>query len=508
MPRDIKTKETIKEIKVKDDKKNIKHFIRDKDISTKDFIKEEDNKDVSKSNPNIKATNQVVDTAKAVTVKSTRRTKRFISEKRKLNKRNNVKEKTSLEIVKDSFESPNYTKIKTNWKSNKIVLQSNYKTQMKSHFLFKQQKKAKEAINTTSKSRNAFIKVTDAVKIIYTFVKNAVTSVSNIISLGIGLLLLIVISLFIGVFGSLSDNSLYGVSVSPLSEEVLAYTDMISKYTEQYEIEEFTPLIQAIMMHESKGLGVDPMNSSTFIYNTKYPDGIRNAEYSINVGVHYLADCLKQAKVNNPSDTEQIYLAIQGYDYGLEYIEWAVNNFGGYSKANAKVYLDIKKEQTDNNFDGSASYASNVWIYYRGSGSRIVEIAKAQIGNIGGRKYWEWYGFDSRVEWCACFVSWCAEQSGDLNVTIPRFSGVDYGMAWYKEKGDWRDSDYIPSSGDIIFFDWDYDNDPDHVGIVEKVEGNNVYTIEGNSKDRCRNKKYSLNYKSIIGYGTTNFIAY
>lgn len=95
----------------------------------------------------------------------------------------------------------------------------------------------------------------------------------------------------------------------------------------------------------------------------------------------------------------------------------------------------------------------------------------------------------------------CAEQSGDLNVTIPRFSGVDYGMEWYKENGNWRDSNYISSSGDIVFFDWDYDNDPDHVGIVEKVEGNSIYTIEGNSKDRCTNKSYNLKSSSILGYG-------
>lgn len=322
------------------------------------------------------------------------------------------------------------------------------------------------------------------------------------ISLGIGLLLLIVISLFTGVFGSLSDNSLYGVAVSPLSEEVLAYTDIISKYTEQYEIEEFTSLVQAIMMHESKGLGEDPMDSSLFIYNIEYPDGIKNAEYSINVGVHYLADCLEQADVNEPSDTKQIYLSIQAYDYGLEYIEWAVNNFGGYSKANAKVYLDMKKEETYNNFDGSASYVPNVWIYYRGSGSRIVEIAKAQIGNIGGRKYWEWYGFDSRVEWCACFVSWCANESGDLDKTIPRFSGVDQGMIWFKNHNKWKGCSYTPYVGDIIFFDWEQDGDPDHVGIVEKVENGDVYTVEGNSKDEVRAKHYSQNYKSIYGYGT------
>lgn len=142
-----------------------------------------------------------------------------------------------------------------------------------------------------------------------------------------------------------------------------------------------------------------------------------------------------------------------------------------------------------------------MWVYYRGSNARIVEIAKSQIGNIGGEKYWSWYGFESRVEWCAIFVSWCAQQSGDLNITVPRFAGVDSGMAWYKEKNSWRNSDYVPSPGDVVFFDWDLDNDPDHVGIVEKVEDNKLYTIEGNSNDKCRNKVYDIFSFYIFGFG-------
>lgn len=175
MPRDIKTKDTIKDVKVKDDKKNIKHFIRDKNISTKDSSKGENNKDDTKSNPNIKATNQVIDTAKTVTVESSIKIKKFISQRKRQRKRNNINEKTQIEISKNSFKTPIYTKIKINGKSDKIVVQSDYKTQMKSHFLFKQQKKAKEAINTTSKSGYTFRKITDAVKITYTFVKNTVT---------------------------------------------------------------------------------------------------------------------------------------------------------------------------------------------------------------------------------------------------------------------------------------------------------------------------------------------
>mgnify|MGYP004468002685 FL=1 len=50
---------------------------------------------------------------------------------------------------------------------------------------------------------------------------------------------------------------------------------------------------------------------------------------------------------------------------------------------------------------------------------QLVELAKGQVGNVGGAPYWSWYGFDSRVAWCACFVSWCYGQAG---LSEPRFA--------------------------------------------------------------------------------------
>ena len=134
----------------------------------------------------------------------------------------------------------------------------------------------------------------------------------------------------------------------------------------------------------------------------------------------------------------------------------------------------------------------------------IVQIAFSQLGNVGGQPYWSWYGFKSRVEWCAIFVSWVADQAGYLERgIIPKFSGVSNGINWFKAVGEWKGPGYIPNSGDIIFFDWETDGSSDHVGIVEKVENNKVFTIEGNSTDdTARQKEYSINSKFIFGYGT------
>ena len=142
---------------------------------------------------------------------------------------------------------------------------------------------------------------------------------------------------------------------------------------------------------------------------------------------------------------------------------------------------------------------------------QIVDVARSQLGNVGGEPYWSWYGFPSRVEWCACFVSWCADQCGYIDsVVIPRFSGCEQGVNWFQARDLWLDGSATPSSGMIIFFDWveddgTQDGSSDHVGIVEKVENGRVYTIEGNSGDACQQNSYPIGYFEILGYGTPKY---
>ena len=139
------------------------------------------------------------------------------------------------------------------------------------------------------------------------------------------------------------------------------------------------------------------------------------------------------------------------------------------------------------------------------SDSDIVKVAQEQLGNVGGQPYWSWYGFSSRVEWCACFVSWCANECGYIeNNLIPKYSVCDTGVNWFKTKGEWLDGTEEPQAGMIIFFDWasdGLDGNSDHTGIVEKVENGRVYTIEGNSSDACQENSYPLGHYEILGYG-------
>ena len=133
----------------------------------------------------------------------------------------------------------------------------------------------------------------------------------------------------------------------------------------------------------------------------------------------------------------------------------------------------------------------------------LVELAKRQVGNVGGQPYWSWYGFNSRVEWCACFVSWCY---GQMGLSEPRFAACQFqGIPWFQSHGQWGARGYDNlAPGDAIFFDWDLDGSADHVGIVIGTDGSRVYTVEGNSGDACKIRSYDVNYECIKGYGLMN----
>ena len=233
-----------------------------------------------------------------------------------------------------------------------------------------------------------------------------------------------------------------------------------------------------------------------------------------------LKAALISAEVENPIDMEHIKLALQGYNFGNGYISWAKTNYGGYSYANAVEFSTMQAARLGWNSYGDTQYPAHVLRYYpygraftSGFNQAIVEVALTQLGNVGGAPYWSWYGFNSRVEWCACFVSWCANECGYIDAgVIPKFAGRVWGVEWFRDRGLWQDNSYEPRPGDIIFFDWDnkgssgpQDGESDHVGIVEKVENGTVYTVEGNSGDSCRENHYAIGYYEILGYGMPQY---
>ena len=259
----------------------------------------------------------------------------------------------------------------------------------------------------------------------------------------------VVLILIVGIIGGAAflGNS---QSSEALSAEVLAHTPAIQKYASEFGIPEYVPAIQAIMMQESGGRGTDPMQASECPYNTQYPNtpgAIQDADYSIKVGIQYYADCVREAGCQSPQDMDKLKLSWQGYNYGNGYISWALEKFGGYSEANALQFSQEQAAAHGWSGYGDPEYVPHVMRYYSGGGwfaglfgnGQLVTIAKSQLGNEGGEKFWSWWGFTERQEWCACFVSWCADQAGLIQSgAVPKFSLCTDGKNWFQNQGKWQ----------------------------------------------------------------------
>ena len=320
----------------------------------KQYAKRKENKIIKSQNQNIYASTS--------SSSSHHKSDKAVSENNTLNKRKTVQK--DLKIKKDSKSLPIKNKnipIKKETANHKT-----YQHKIRRFIKLKNYKQIKDSSKNSNRIKKGTQSAMKTLKGSLTFIRRTALSVSNLVGAGISLILLLVLLLFISVFAALSDNSSVSSTNAPLSAEVLAYTDTIEKYAKQYEMEDYIPIIQAVMMQESGGKGTDPMQSSECPYNTKYPNkpnAIQEPGYSIDVGIHYLSDCFKSAQVKDSFDNEHIFLALQGYNYGNGYIDWAVKNFGGYSKANAKVFSDQKKAELGTDVYGDPNYVEHVMRY-------------------------------------------------------------------------------------------------------------------------------------------------
>ncbi len=374
-------------------------------------------------------------------------------------------------------------------------------------------KQTKDKVKRKVKSFKQYLKkMGDVISKILHATSKGTKALIAVCSIGgsLAFLILLVVIVFGGALSMVGGEN--SSTILPVNEKVEAYEPIIRQYASRHGISEYVELIKAIMMQESGGRGLDPMQSSESGYNTRFPrhpNGITDPEYSVECGVKAIKNCLEQAEVESPVDMEHIKLALQGYNFGNGYISWAKNNYGGYSLGNAEEFSKMMAERMGWTSYGDTKYVPHVLRYYvfgrtpLGIGNQmIVAVAESQIGNVGGEPYWRWYGFDNRVEWCACFVSWCADQCGYIDSgLVPKFSLCSDGAKWFQNQGRFLDGSSVPVAGSIIFFDWGDDGSVNHVGIVKKVEKGTVYTIEGNSGNRCRERSYVIGDSRIYGYG-------
>ena len=204
----------------------------------------------------------------------------------------------------------------------------------------------------------------------------------------------------------------------------------------------------------------------------------------------------KGCSVRQKQAAQIVYIMSLSSNTGAEFVNTFTSCF-------AAGQNDIQIVESVNAMFGIAINPDDLTALLPAFSSDIVAVASQEIGNVGGEKYWRWYGFESRTAWCACFVSWCADQCGLIEAgLLPKFASCSDGIAWLRAHDQWRGSGRDPQPGMLIFFDWGLNGSPDHVGIVESVDGDRVFTIEGNTTDSCRRRSYPLRSPVIIGYGT------
>ncbi len=341
----IKTKQSIQTIKTKNSKENLTHFIKQQTIQSKESNKEDSSS--PKANASARAIDKISNTAKSTAYESAFRAKKYVKQKLEQHRTKKQIERTTA-IMNSSIPKVTYMSKAKRYVQKKINASSI--------------KEAADRIIT----RPAIQTSAKFISASFNIVKKTIGGINALLSFGTGVILIVIMTLFIGTFSVLAQDDGSNSMIIPLSPEVIAYEETITRYAEENGIEDFVTILEAIMMQESKGLGDDPMQCSESVFNTKYPrvpNGISDPEYSIECGVKTFADCLNRANVKDKSDTEHLYLAIQGYNYGNGYIEWAISNFGGYSKYNAQLFSDEMKAKLNASTYGDPEYVDHVMQY-------------------------------------------------------------------------------------------------------------------------------------------------
>lgn len=432
-----------------------------------------------------------------------------------------LKNSKDNKIIKESKKIASNNFVSSNIKNSKVVIKTNNEVLKKTEKISKESvKKSKRILNFAKNTAKLTIKnvkdsLDTSIKAIRSIVIGTKALISAIIAGGWVVIIFIILICLIGLFCS----SVFGIFFS--SEKMKDGDVTISLVIKDLN-NEFAKKISDIQKNNVYDDYVINSNRSEWkdvlaLYAVKVTNGNNNIDVitmdnnkiatlkeifwqmnEIKVSVNDEMVNEETTDENGNIEINEVQKKILHIDITSKTVEKMADiyDFNSYQRKQLNELLNDKYSK----LWSSVIYGNLV------GNSDIVSIANSQLGNIGGEIYWRWYGFNSRVEWCAIFVSWAAEQTGYIESGIvPKFSSCSSGVQWFKMLGLWKDKAYIPKSGDIIFFDWEQDANVDHVGIVEKVEGDKVFTIEGNSLDECRRNEYDLNSNVIFGYGTPSY---
>ena len=544
--KDIKTKGSKKDIRVLDKSANLSAKMKNGLARTKDQMKnlsdggQASPSEYAEDNIRCSAENMAHDTAyfaKGAVKKTYSGTKNLIRNIRmKRHGAENIKQtakstgkattktvqksiKTAGQTVKSS-ERTARTTIKTSRQAAKTTEQTIKATKKAAEAAAKAAKKSAEAAKAAAQTAKAAVKATvAAVKAAIAGTKALIAaiaaggSVAVIIIIVICLIALIVGSCF-GVFFSGDDTGTgmtMSTAISGINTEYTAKIDGIkaSASYDKLEMRGGKAVWSEVLAVYAVKIANDPNNPTEVA-------SMDNSKYAVLKNIFWDMHTLSSSTA---SKTEKVITETRDDSGNIIETESTVTRTYLYITVTHKSSDEMAAQYgfTDEQKIRLAELLSEenkkLWsgvLYGYTTGSEdLVSVALSQIGNTGGEPYWQWYGFNGRVEWCACWVSWVANECGYIDAgVIPKFASCRVGVQWFRDRGQWQDSGYTPNPGDIIFFDWTANGTTgtaDHVGIVEKVDGNTIYTVEGNSGDACKRRQYPIGSGEVLGYGVVEY---
>ncbi len=544
--KDIKTKGSKRDIRVLDKSANLSAKMKNGLARTKDQAKNlSDDGQVSpfeyaEDNIRCSAENMAHDTAyvaKGATKKTYNGTKNLIRDVRqKRQGAENIKQtakstgKTTTKTVQKSIKTAGQT-VKTPERTARTTINTSRQAAKTTEQTIKATKKAAEVASKAAKKSAQAAKVTAkaaaqttkaAVKATITAVKATIAGtkalIATIVAGGWVAVIIIIVICFVamivgscfGIFFSGDDTGTgmtMSTAISGINTEYTAKIDGVKSSTSYDKLE-----IRGGKAAWSDVLAVYAVKTANDPNNPTEVASMDDSKYEVLKNIFWDMHVISGSTA---SKTEKVITETRGDDGNIIETESTVTRtylyitvthkssdemavqYGFTDEQNARL-AELLSEENKKLWNG-------VFYGYITESEDLVSVSLSQIGNVGGEPYWRWYGFNGRVEWCACFVSWVANECGYIDTgVIPKYASCRIGVQWFKDRGQWKDSGYIPKPGDIVFFDWTANGitgTADHVGIVEKVDGNTIYTIEGNSGDACKQRQYSIGSGEVLGFG-------
>lgn len=324
-----------------------------------------------------------------------------------------------------------------------------------------------------------------------------------------------------------------GLTVCDVSDDVLKYKTLVEKYCAKFDVSDYVPYLLAIMQVESAGKGSDVMQCSESMGLP--PNSISSPEKSIEQGCKVFSGHLSRAK-NFGCDVDCV---IQAYNYGGSFLDYAAGNGKKYTLELAMEFAKGKSSGQKVSYVNNVSEQYGGWKYtygnmfyvllvkqyitYTTNGSSDISSFALQFVGEDHIRFTSYKSKNSQAfgaDWCAMFVSYCADQCGYIdNGQAFWFNGCTTAFNIMLAEGKFKYSsfyhgNYVPKAGDFIFFTNSYGASSNHVGIVTGCENGTVKTVEGNSGSSSTSPywmgssvvehSYDVKNSSILGYYSLN----